>query len=118
MRGSLTVSVLPRNGPPARASAELRGAVDACLRGLEDGRLRVAEPGADGGSTAEDGQAPAGEAAPVAPAMQPAQAAEVLAQFASSTDFMLGNLGEHQFQALEPMDLDGTLNASASGTTA
>ncbi|MBB6087943.1 2,3,4,5-tetrahydropyridine-2,6-dicarboxylate N-succinyltransferase [Wenzhouxiangella marina] len=33
---------------PARASAELRGAVDACLRGLEDGRLRVAEPGADG----------------------------------------------------------------------
>lgn len=41
--------------------------------------------------------------------LEPAQAAEVLAQFANSTDFMLGNLAEHQFQALEPMELDGTL---------
>lgn len=33
---------------PANASVELRGAVDTCLRGLEDGSLRVAEPAASG----------------------------------------------------------------------
>ena len=33
---------------PGRVDGDLRGAIDTCLKGLEQGTLRVAEPGADG----------------------------------------------------------------------